>query len=153
MEIVTESEEETREAAKEILGKIINGQTRHKATVLALFGDLGSGKTVFVKGISEALGIKERVVSPTFIIERRYSVNYERFSLLIHIDAYRLEKGDDLSALNWRQELEKKDRIVCLEWPENVKEELPRDIFSVYFSALSKERRLITYKDGQKRKK
>ncbi|MGM0629157.1 MAG: tRNA (adenosine(37)-N6)-threonylcarbamoyltransferase complex ATPase subunit type 1 TsaE [Patescibacteria group bacterium] len=147
MEIVTESEEETKEAAKRVLDNITERKTRDKATVVALYGDLGSGKTVFVKGVSEALGVVERVVSPTFVIERRYSVEHTDFSVLIHIDAYRLEGGGELDALKWQQELEKRDRIVCLEWPENVKEKLPRDTFSVYFTTLSKERRLITYKD------
>lgn len=151
MEIISKSEEETKGAAKKILEKIIQKKNKDKATVVALFGDLGSGKTVFVKGLSESLGVKGRLVSPTFIIERRYPVNSDEFSTLIHIDAYRLDKNSKLDFLGWSKELENKDMIICLEWPENVKNELPNDIFSVYFNVISEDRRLIIYTDDQKK--
>ena len=147
MEIITENEEETQKEAVKFLEVVIESFNNPAiATVLALCGDLGSGKTVFVKGIAESLGIKERVVSPTFVIERRYKVdNHPTFSTLLHIDAYRLLPDEDLSTLNWRETFKNKNILIVVEWPENIEKEIPNGAFYVYFEVVSGSKRLIKY--------
>lgn len=147
MEVITGSEEETKEEAKRFFGLIEKEKNTKTATTIALFGDLGSGKTVFVKGIAEALGIEERVVSPTFVIERRYQVDRHDFSKLIHIDAYRLDSSKSLLSLGWRNTLKIKTNIVCLEWSENVPGAIPDSAFSVSFDVVSEKERRIKYLD------
>lgn len=102
------------------------------ATILALSGDLGAGKTAFVKALASALGITETITSPTFVIEQIYvlpkdaatpSVNVVtggHFDRLIHIDAYRLEKASELERLGWAEIASDPKNLICLEWPENV---------------------------------
>ena len=91
------------------------------ATILALSGDLGSGKTAFVKALASALGIKETITSPTFVIEQIYTLPKGAiFDRLIHIDAYRLEKSSELERLGWAEIATNPRNLICLEWPENV---------------------------------
>jgi|GEM_PF-1762334 len=95
------------------------------ATILALSGDLGSGKTAFVKAFASALGITDTITSPTFVIEQIYLLPKTNsattaFDRLIHIDAYRLEKASELERLGWAEIAANPRNIICLEWPENV---------------------------------
>lgn len=98
------------------------------ATILALSGDLGAGKTAFVKALASALGIKETITSPTFVIEQIYTlpkstlttIASTSFDRLIHIDAYRLEKASELERLGWAEIAADPKNLICLEWPENV---------------------------------
>jgi tRNA threonylcarbamoyl adenosine modification protein YjeE len=94
------------------------------AKLVGLSGHLGSGKTAFTKLVAKNLGVNETVTSPTFVIMKIYpinagEVNY-RFHRLIHIDAYRLEKPEELEALNFEQIMSDSKNLVLIEWPENV---------------------------------
>src|ERR1039458_8847512 len=71
------------------------------ATIVALSGDLGSGKTTFAEGIARTLGIEESVTSPTFVLEKIYELDGQKWQRLIHIDAYRLKEAHELEALGW----------------------------------------------------
>jgi tRNA threonylcarbamoyladenosine biosynthesis protein TsaE len=98
-----------------------NSSATPAATILALSGDLGSGKTAFVKALASALGIKETITSPTFVIEQIYVLpNNSFFDRLIHIDAYRLEKASELERLGWAEIATNPRNLICFEWPENV---------------------------------
>ncbi len=145
MDHITSTEEETHRIARDILENSIQNKERPTATVLALSGDLGSGKTTFVKGVANALGITTRITSPTFVIERRYPISFKNLSLFIHCDAYRLESGAELEALGWTEDTENAANIICIEWPENVSSFLPEDAFYIYFDTLSETERRITY--------
>ena len=140
------SEDETKKEACVFLKKELNKKERKKALVITLSGDLGSGKTVFVKGLAEGLGIKERVLSPTFVIERRYEVKNEKFSYLIHIDAYRLSSGEDLKVLGWDDKVKDKNNIICLEWPENVSSAIPKETVPVFLGFVSEKERSLRFK-------
>ena len=98
--------EELRAVAEGFLSAIAKNPLKETATVVGLSGDLGAGKTAFVKCVASILGITEVVTSPTFILEKVYiiprgSILGERFTKLIHIDAYRLEGGKEMRALDW----------------------------------------------------
>src|SRR3989338_11057767 len=64
------------------------------ATLVTLAGELGAGKTAFTQAVAKALGVEESVTSPTFVLEKIYGLTKSVFERLIHIDAYRLQKGD-----------------------------------------------------------
>lgn len=97
------------------------------ATVIGLVGDLGAGKTTFTQGFLKKLGVKRRVISPTFLIIRSYPLLASRFTRAFHIDCYRLKKPAELFALGLQEILNDPKHIVLIEWPELIKKYLPRD--------------------------
>lgn len=98
-------------------------------SVLALHGELGAGKTTFVRGLARAWGITEAVTSPTFNL---YTI-YQGARQLIHLDAYRLESGADLDALMIEDFLQS-PWCLAVEWPERIPDALPEDALHLYLS-------------------
>lgn len=125
-------------------GKIC-GKNVNNATVVALKGDLGVGKTTFVKAVAGILGIRHTVTSPTFVIEKTYKISeIGSFTHLIHIDAYRLENGTELLSLGFKEVLEDPRNLVFIEWPERVAEVLPRTAKTIRFRAIKETTRVLT---------
>ena len=116
------------------------------ATLVALSGDLGAGKTAFIKAVAHALGVAETVTSPTFVLEKIYQLgsSASKFKRLIHIDAYRLESGSDLAPLGFDELMKSSENLIFLEWPEKVADTLvpPAATISI---VLENGSRLITY--------
>ena len=98
-------------------------------TILALHGNLGAGKTTFVRGLARALGIQETITSPTFNL---YTI-YKGYRQLIHLDAYRLASGADLDALMIEDFLQP-PWCFAVEWPERILDALPEDAWHLYFT-------------------
>ncbi len=101
------------------------------ATVVALSGDLGAGKTTFVQAVAGAQGVAEPVKSPTFIIMQVFEVSGGPFRRLIHIDAYRLKDLHELEVLGWRELIADPENLICIEWPEQVTGALPESVQKV----------------------
>jgi tRNA threonylcarbamoyladenosine biosynthesis protein TsaE len=112
----------------------------NRATIVALSGDLGAGKTTFVQGIAEALGVLEQVTSPTFVIEKIYTLEGRQFKHLIHIDAYRLKEAHELEVLGWNEIAADSTNLILIEWPEKVAGLLPDDIVRISFSGVGDSR-------------
>lgn len=117
---------------------------KDKAVVIGLKGDLGSGKTTFVKGIAKALGLKQTVSSPTFVIEKIYILDNQEFKHLIHIDAYRLESGKELINLGWKEISNDSNNLIFIEWPERIEEILPKDAKEIQFKFINENTREIS---------
>ncbi len=122
-----------------------------KATVLALSGDLGAGKTAFVKALAKHLGIEEHITSPTFVIMKKYELPTPRtsqpasFFHLIHIDAYRMKDGHELEVLGWDELLNDPKNLIALEWPELVKEIVPDDAIQIAFAHVDENTRNVSH--------
>lgn len=130
------SEEETRKIAKDFAQLLKSGD------VVALFGDLGSGKTVFVKGLAQGLGIKTRITSPTFVLIKSYPIYRAQNSLsFYHLDLYRLNVGKDIESLGL-EEIFSKDSIVVIEWADRLKN-LPGQIIEVFIEKNDQKERNI----------
>ncbi len=142
MKIVSKSVAETGKIAKEFIDKISMGMYE-TALVVGLYGDLGSGKTTFTKEIAKLFGIAEDITSPTFVIEKIYPIEHEKFTNLVHIDAYRLDSPKELTALDWKQTVSEKRNIIFIEWPERVLEVLPENHAKIYFKFLNENEREI----------
>lgn len=147
--IVSHSLEETQEIASKWLDEIAaEGVDNNEATVVGLSGHLGSGKTTFTQAVAKALGVIEQITSPTFVIMKLYATQNKRFPRLVHIDAYRLEEGRELAALDFEKIVSDKNNLVLIEWPENVKEILPDSTRFVEFESVGEnERRIVQRSD------
>jgi len=144
MKHISKSIKDTATLADNILRKEI-AKERDGALVFGLYGDLGAGKTAFVKEAARILGVKETVVSPTFVILKRYKVKNSSFKNLIHIDAYRLESAKDLEQLGWKELIKNPENIIFLEWPERVGEALPEDTVNINFEFVNEGTRKIKF--------
>jgi len=135
---------------KEIANNFVNrvvlgGVARKSALVVALFGELGTGKTTFTQYVAEVLGIKERVLSPTFILERIYKLDgIKNFDNFIHIDAYRLDNAEDLDPLGWADILKNPKNIIFIEWADKVENILPKDVIKIRLKHEGGDNRYIT---------
>ncbi|MBL4644606.1 MAG: tRNA (adenosine(37)-N6)-threonylcarbamoyltransferase complex ATPase subunit type 1 TsaE [Candidatus Pacebacteria bacterium] len=118
---------------------------RERATVVALHGDLGAGKTTFAQSMARALGITESVVSPTFLIQKRYSLEGQVFSNVIHIDAYRLKSAEQLEVLDWEELTNDPSNLILIEWPENITDLLAPETKHIYFEYIDEVTRSISY--------
>ncbi len=114
------------------------------ATVVALSGDLGAGKTAFVQKVAHEFGVEDQVNSPTFVIEKIYACSQGPFVRLIHIDAYRLQGAHDLEVLGWREIVSDPTNLIMVEWPENVAAAVPEDALKISLKAHDEER-IIEY--------
>lgn len=121
-----------------------------RATILGLRGNLGAGKTAFTKELARALGVREEVTSPTFVIERRYLTADPRFSSLVHIDAYRLDGAKELERIRFAETAAEPARLIVIEWPEIVSSALPEDTHMLSFEVGAHgERTVILSDNGQ----
>ncbi len=98
-----------------------------RARVVALCGDLGAGKTTFTQGFLKQIGVKRRIISPTFLIIRPYKIKAKNFNRAFHIDCYRLNKASEIINLGLKEILKDPKHIVLIEWPELVKKYLPKE--------------------------
>lgn len=121
MEFITHSPEETRALGGRLADALRGGE------VVAFTGDLGAGKTAFVSGMARALGVEERVTSPTFTIVNEYEGG--RLPLF-HFDMYRLGSADELFHIGWEDYLAR-GGICAVEWSENVAEAIEEDAIRV----------------------
>ena len=131
------------EISKEIIEKI-SKDSKDKATIIAFSGDLGAGKTTITKEIARLLGVAENVVSPTFVIMKIYKTKNKKFKKLIHIDAYRLNTGENLKNLNWEEIVFDKDNCIIVEWPERISEYLPNEVYNIKLDHKDEVTRTIT---------
>ncbi|MBR0439198.1 MAG: tRNA (adenosine(37)-N6)-threonylcarbamoyltransferase complex ATPase subunit type 1 TsaE [Bacilli bacterium] len=132
--VISNSKEETMNLAKRLADKFTNG------TVICLTGDLGAGKTTFVRGLAEGLNIKEIVQSPTFNIMKIYLKGDRP---LIHIDAYRL--ADINTDIGLDEYIGYETGITVIEWPMFIENLIPNNSLNVEIINLGDDRRQIKF--------
>jgi len=112
MTFITKTQTQTEQLGERVAKALPAG-----GAVLALFGELGAGKTAFVRGLARGLGVEDEVVSPTFTIVNEYAGDRELF----HFDMYRLGSADELFDIGWEDYLSR-EGVCAVEWSENVPE-------------------------------
>jgi tRNA threonylcarbamoyladenosine biosynthesis protein TsaE len=142
---LTESAEQTQKIGKDIARKIIADRKKSKAVVIGLKGDLGGGKTTFTQGFAKGLGIKDKILSPTFVILKRFQIKSKQFKNFYHIDCYRLKDEKDLLELGFEEVISDPENIVLIEWPEKIKKILPKDTIIIEFDFIDENKRKINY--------
>lgn len=138
--------EETRRIAKEFC-KSLSGPG---PVIVELVGDLGAGKTTFMKGVGEFFGVKEDIISPTFLIERAYKIEQGPFKKLSHIDAYRIEKASELDTIGWSETSSAPENLIFIEWPANIQTDLP-GAMRIEFEHVGESTRKIKFADENER--
>lgn len=119
MTYTTYSEKETKQLAADLATHLQGGE------IIFLKGELGSGKTTFVRGVAEAFGFFEPVRSPSFTIVNRYPVSRGRIKQIIHVDFYRIHDPSEIVPLALEEELGRPDTVAFIEWPEKAKGLVP----------------------------
>lgn len=139
METITKDAAATKALGRKIADQLKGGE------VLALVGDLGAGKTTFIQGLAQGLGIKQNIISPTFILMRSYKADSDK--MLYHLDLYRLEQDFDKEFQNlglgdiWG----KPQNLVVIEWADKAKELLPKNTKWIEFEYLREDERTVKY--------
>ena len=141
MKFTTNSAQETQRLAKTVLK-----QLQGKNTV-ALYGQLGAGKTTFIQGLAKELGIKKRLTSPTFILMRQYQLPKGAvYNSMLHLDLYRLNLADDLRSIDLDEIISNPKNLVVIEWAEKAKKILPQNRLDIKFTITGENERKITTK-------
>jgi len=150
---ITKNSEETKKLGFNF------AKTLRKGDVVCLYGDLGFGKTTFVQGLAEGLGIKKRIISPTFIIVRCYELQTSNFKLktqnyssklkslerFYHVDLYRIGSERDIEGLGLEEIINDKNNIVVIEWAERLRSLMPAKRVDVEFSYEEENIRKVTF--------
>ena len=137
MTIISKNEAETEAAGERFARTLPDG------AVVALYGDLGAGKTAFVRGMARGLGIGARVSSPTFTIVNEYLGSRN----LYHFDMYRLASADELFDIGWEDYLSR-GGICAVEWSEHVADAFEGDEITVRIDKTGDDSRAITIGEG-----
>ncbi len=144
--IITKSAEETKFLGRQLAASLLEQKRGERApTIICLYGQLGSGKTTFAQGFAQGLGITNRLLSPTFIIVRRYQLSDDT-SFLYHLDLYRLKTSKDIEGLGLWEIFQDPDSYVLIEWAEKLTELLPERRIDIWFNTLSDDKHRITMK-------
>lgn len=137
-EIITKNFRQTQKLgermAKEVLvlhHSVSQNKNNKRAVVFGLRGELGSGKTTFLQGFAKGLGIKDKILSPTFIIYRRFQI--PKFKYFYHFDCYRIQKSKEILELGFKEIISNPKNIVAIEWPEKIKKFLPKSATIIKF--------------------
>ena len=138
-EFVTKNIEETNHIAKDLADKLQGGET------IALSGNLGVGKTVFVKALAKALGIKEEVTSPTFVLMKVYDIKHKHIRQFVHADCYRLDGVEDLKDIGLSDFMED-NTVIVIEWADKISN-LPSNVINVKFDYITDTKRRLVIDD------
>ena len=146
MKIKSASLIETRRAVRAALQRGVGNKKGNGAVVFALSGPLGAGKTAFVKIAARELKARGKVKSPTFVLIRKHIIPRSG-RVVIHIDAYRIEKESEFVKIGFRDIVKDDRNIVFVEWPEKIKKLIPKNAVKITFAyGPAKNERIINIK-------
>lgn len=143
-EIITQSSQETEEFGTNFAKNLNPGN------IICLTGELGAGKTTFVKGLAKGLGIEARIISPTYVVVREHEIesgirNHDSgIERLYHLDLYRLTSEKDVLGIDIHDLLKDKKAVTVIEWPEVARSVIPNHAWIISFEQLDESRRKIT---------
>lgn len=143
--MISESIRQTKKIAKDLADEILKKKSI-RGIVVGLAGELGSGKTTFAQGFAKTLGVKQKIISPTFVLMKHYPLRVTRYAHLYHIDAYRINKPKEIIDLGWKEIINDSQNIILIEWAEKIKKILPKKHFFINFKHINKNKRWIKTK-------
>ena len=146
LEVLSKSSQATINLGRKF-SKILRG-----GDIVIFSGELGGGKTTFISGLAEGLGIKENLSSPSFTILNQYDAGKIK---LIHIDFYRLDGIDEFDNIGLDDHIYDDSKILCIEWGEKIKQYIKRDYLNIGFNYIIEDedtinRRIIRFNSSTK---
>ncbi len=154
---ITNNSSQTKKLGKDLAKEILKTELKKTAFVLGLKGDLGGGKTTFLQGFAKGLGIKEKVLSPTFVLMKKFQIppcqskhgtgqaNSE-LQNFYHIDCYRIQKSKEILGLGLKKMIFDPFDIIAIEWADRIKKILPKSAIWIKFRFIGKNKREILIK-------
>jgi len=144
---ITNSTSQTKKIGRILAKEILKTKKQKMAIILGLEGDLGGGKTTFLQGLAKELGIREKILSPTFVIIRRFKIPSYRtagqFKNFYHIDCYRISRPKEIFNLGFKKITSQLQNIIAIEWADRFYKILPKNILILKFKFISKNKREI----------
>lgn len=132
-EFISNNVAETESYAERFAANLVGGE------VLLLEGDLGAGKTHFVKGLARGLGIDEMITSPTFALHNSYEGKFT----LNHFDFYRISDSEEVEILGLHEFFYDKNAVCAIEWSQNIKNLLPKNCITITIEKIDENKRKI----------
>ncbi|MFH1656735.1 MAG: tRNA (adenosine(37)-N6)-threonylcarbamoyltransferase complex ATPase subunit type 1 TsaE [Candidatus Nealsonbacteria bacterium] len=170
-EYITNSFKETRKLGEEIAEEILKKRFKNQvAFVIGLKGELGGGKTTFLQGFAKGLNIKEKILSPTFVIFKKFKIpacipfttgsmagrpacnvvaiagRQKLNNNLYHFDCYRIKGQKDLLDLGFKEIISNQSNIVVIEWADKIKKIMPKNSIWIEFKVVNENKRKIIIK-------
>ena len=157
MEILTISSKQTKKIGKILAEEILKLPLKNEAFILGLRGELGGGKTTFLQGFAKGLGIKKRILSPTFLIFKKFKIpsvkripsknkKDSKFHSFYHIDCYRIKKERGILNLGFKEIISDSKNIIAVEWADKIKKIMPRNTIWIEFRFMNRNKREIVIK-------
>ncbi len=135
--ILSKNIQETEAMAQKLAAGLQGGE------LIALVGNLGAGKTFFVKAMAQYWGVKETITSPTFVLLKTYDTRHKKIHKLVHVDCYRLEGEEDLADIGLQDYLNQPDTVVVVEWADKISN-LPEKTIKIKIDYIDNEQRQIS---------
>jgi len=161
-ENITSSSIQTKKLGERFAKEILDKKPKKTAFVIGLEGELGGGKTTFLQGFARGLGVKEKVLSPTFVIMKKFKIHpvirlgapsddgaKTKREYLIHIDCYRIQKSKELLDLGFKEIVSNPKNIIAVEWADRIRKIMPKDTLWIKFDFIDRRKRKITFRNFQ----
>ena len=146
LKYLTTSPSQTKKLGEILAKEALKTKIKKTAQIFGLEGDLGGGKTTFLQGFAKGLGIKQKILSPTFIIIKNFPISDFQFLNFYHIDCYRIEKAKEILDLGFKKIISNPKNIVVIEWSDRIKKILPADIIILKFKFINEKTREVVFK-------
>jgi len=149
---LTTAPRQTKKLGEILAKEILKTKPRKDAFLLGLEGDLGGGKTTFLQGFAKGLGIKQKILSPTFVIMKKFKIRVNScsnscgFVYFYHIDCYRIEKPKEILDLGFKEIISDPQNIVAIEWADRIRKIMSKNTIWITFQFINKNKRKIAIK-------
>jgi len=153
---LTKNSTQTKKLGESFAKSILKRSPTKRAIVFGLIGDLGGGKTTFLQGFAKGLGVKEKILSPTFVIMRKFRIQpvirpgaplddgtKTKRKYFFHIDCYRVEKSKELFVLGFKEIIFNPKNIVAIEWADRISKILPKNSIILKFEFIAQNKRKV----------
>ncbi len=137
------TEKNLPELSKILIQKFKDHTNEDSSLIVALHGNLGSGKTTLTQYLAKELGVTEAIQSPTFVIQKNYKSTNRVFKEIVHIDAYRIEDLKEMKPLGFIDTATKENTLIIIEWPEQISEIIPENTFNIFLEYNNQDSRTI----------